>query len=297
MDSGGCVLFKIIRIKKIDPAPSRFKYLLYRAMHKKSKKIFYILFLILFLMSGFLITNFKYNNISFISFFEEKALSLGKFIKQRHSFQVNRIKIISKNEELILTIKSILNYELPMSSLDIDVSKVQRLIEGINAVKFANVRITPNKVLEIYVKERRPVVVHKKNEVYFLLDKDGVIVDQIFSRKDRYDLPLISGNGVKNKINEALTILIASGPLIPRVRGLVRIGERRWNIILDNNQFILLPEKDPIKALKKVESLEINHDIFKKDILGIDLRNEDRPILRLNEENFRNKNFFSGDNV
>ena len=297
MDSGGCILFKIIRIKKIDPAPSRFKYLLYRSIYKKSPKIFYILFLTFFLTVSILIINFKYFNNNFISFFEQKVSYLESFIKERHSFQVNKLNIISENDELILKIHSIINFELPMSSLDIDVNKVKKLVEEINAVKFANVRITPNKVLEIYVKERRPVVVHKKNEIYLLLDKEGEVVDQIFSRKDRYDLPLISGNGIKNKINEALSILIASGPMIPRIRGLVRIGERRWNIILDNNQFILLPEKDPIKALKKVESLEINHDIFKKNILGIDLRNENRTILRLNEENLTTKKFLSGDDV
>ena len=49
----------------------------------------------------------------------------------------------------------------------------------------------------------------------------------------------------------------------------MRIGERRWDIILDNNQFILLPEKDPIKALKKVESLVANHNIFNKNIFWI----------------------------
>ncbi len=250
-----------------------------------------------FLTVSILIINFKYFNNNFISFFEQKVSYLESFIKERHSFQVNKLNIISENDELILKIHSIINFELPMSSLDIDVNKVKKLVEEINAVKFANVRITPNKVLEIYVKERRPVVVHKKNEIYLLLDKEGEVVDQIFSRKDRYDLPLISGNGIKNKINEALSILIASGPMIPRIRGLVRIGERRWNIILDNNQFILLPEKDPIKALKKVESLEINHDIFKKNILGIDLRNENRTILRLNEENLTTKKFLSGDDV
>ncbi len=289
-------MFKIIRMKKIDPAPSKFKYLLYRNLYKKSKRKYYVIFLIFFLIISITILDLRNHNI-FFSFVKGKVSSFEKFVKQRHSFQVNELNIVSKNSELILKINSIINFELPMSSLDIDVNKVKKLVEEINAVKFANVRITPNKVLEIYVKERRPVVVHKKNEIYFLLDKEGVIVDQIFSRKDRYDLPLISGNGVKNKINEALAILIASGPLITRIRGLVRIGERRWDIILDNNQFILLPEKDPIKALKKVESLVANHNIFNKNILGIDLRNSKRPILRLNEENFTNKRFLYGDDV
>ena len=65
MDSGGCILFKIIRIKKIDPAPSRFKYLLYRSIYKKSQKIFYILLIILSAFIGDIIESFfkRKNNL------------------------------------------------------------------------------------------------------------------------------------------------------------------------------------------------------------------------------------------
>ena len=69
-----------------------------------------------------------------------------------------------------------------------------------------------------------------------------------------------------------------------RVRGLVRIGERRWDIILDRNQVIKLPEDYPFKAIKKALSLQKGRRVLDRDILYLDLRNIKRPTLGLTEE-------------
>ena len=291
-------MFKIIKNNFKDPAPSKFKYRLNRIFYKKAKKfLLSIIFSIVFLY--FYIDKDKFLDLAM--FFQREFKELKTFVKQRHSPQVSELKIISENANLILKVNSILNFEFPTSSFDIDVLGVKNLIEEINAVEFANVRITSDGVLEIFLKERRPVIVHKLKENYFLLDKNGVQVDQIFYREDRNDLPLIVGEGVEKKVEESLQILIESEFLITRVRALVRIGNRRWNIFLDNNQFILLPEKNPLEALKKVKNLALNYDIFQKNIEGIDLRNQNFLILRLNEKNFDQKNkfrkLFSGEEV
>ena len=64
---------------------------------------------------------------------------------------------------------------------------------------------------------------------------------------------------------------------------LVRVGERRWDVVLDRDQRILLPEINPVPALEKLIVLDHAQDLFARDLLTIDMRNPARPTIRLSE--------------
>ena len=114
-----------------------------------------------------------------------------------------------------------------------------------------------------------------------LLDETGHRVAGLLSRADRADLPLIAGEGADVATPEALQLIAAAGPLTPRLRGLVRIGERRWDLVLDRDQRVLLPEKNPVQALERLLALDHAQDLMNRDILAVDLRSDHRPTLRL----------------
>ena len=104
----------------------------------------------------------------------------------------------------------------------------------------------------------------------------------IEARADRLDLPLIAGDGAQDHIGEALALFRATGPISGRVRGLVRMGERRWDIVFDNGQRILLPTEQPVVALDSVMALHSAQDMLSRDVAVVDMRNGGRPTLRLN---------------
>ena len=64
----------------------------------------------------------------------------------------------------------------------------------------------------------------------------------------------------------------------------MRVGERRWDVVLDREQAIRLPEADPMAALRRVLALEKAEDVLERDISVLDLRDPQRPMLRLTEE-------------
>jgi cell division protein FtsQ len=99
----------------------------------------------------------------------------------------------------------------------------------------------------------------------------------------RSDLPLIAGEGADRVVGEALTLLRAAGPLMPRLRGIVRVGERRWDMVLDNDQTIMLPEVAPFPALAQVIALNQTQDLLTRDVRAVDMRNPNRPTLRVSE--------------
>ena len=80
-----------------------------------------------------------------------------------------------------------------------------------------------------------------------------------------------------------LALLATAGPIADRVRGLLRIGERRWDLMLDRDQRIMLPENDAIAALERVLALNEINELLARDLVAIDMRDGRRPTLRLGE--------------
>ena len=54
--------------------------------------------------------------------------------------------------------------------------------------------------------------------------------------------------------------------------------------MLDRDQRILLPSESPVAALDRVIALNDAQDMLNRDVAVVDMRNTNRPTLRMNEE-------------
>ena len=117
-----------------------------------------------------------------------------------------------------------------------------------------------------------------------MLDIEGQEIDKLVFREDRSDLPLIIGSGAESSVKEALMILIEAKDLASRIRGLIRIGDRRWNIALNRGQTILLPENDSLVAIKKILLLHQGQRILDRGVSYLDFRNMSRPVVGLTDQ-------------
>jgi cell division protein FtsQ len=131
------------------------------------------------------------------------------------------------------------------------------------------------------VAQRQPVAVWRYSDGLRLIDAEGVMTGMIASRADRADLPLIAGDGAKEAIGEALALFAAAAPVAPRVRGLVRMGERRWDLVLDEDLRVLLPTDGAVSALERVIALHQAQEMLDRDVAAVDMRLASRPTLRL----------------
>jgi cell division protein FtsQ len=59
------------------------------------------------------------------------------------------------------------------------------------------------------------------------------------------------------------------------------MGERRWDVVLDRDQRLMLPEVNPVRALDRTLALDSAEDLLARDFTHLDLRNPERPTLRL----------------
>lgn len=203
-------------------------------------------------------------------------------IEQRPEFRVERMEIEGADAELSRDIHQVVAVEFPLSSFDLDLETVRDRIMALDPVKQAVLRIRPGGVLEVSVTERRAVVLWRTVDGLALLDGDGVFIRSVSERAAHPDMPLIAGRGAEKEISEALALTAASRPLDGRLRGFVRIGERRWDVILDRDQRIMLPAEQPVRALERVIALDQAEDMLARDVLVADMRLSERPTLRMN---------------
>lgn len=262
-----------------DPAPTRWQYRMQRLwltpLFRVTFRVGLPAFLITFAIGIYL------SDADRRAAMTETVASVKDSFQSRPEFMVSLVAVDGCAPELADAIRARLGLTLPMSSFDIDLRAVHDRVVDFDAVAEADVRVGSGGVLQIDVTERVPVVIWREGDTLTMLDATGHRVAGLAARADRADLPLIAGEGADTAAPEALQIIAAAGPLLPRLRGLVRQSERRWDIVLDRNQRILLPATEPVPALERMLALDQAEDLLARDILAVDLRNQQRPVLRL----------------
>jgi len=145
------------------------------------------------------------------------------------------------------------------------------------------VRFLDDGVLEVAIVERMPSMVWRNLNRIYLLDENGIKVAELPRRSVRPDLPLVVGEGANAAMLEAREIYAVLAPLEDRVLGLVRMGARRWDVVLQD-KLVKLPEEGGANALRALMALQARDDVLDRDVSIIDMRDPNRIILRLNAE-------------
>lgn len=204
-------------------------------------------------------------------------------IVERPEFMVQAMSIDGASAGVADDIREILPVDFPVSSFDLDLDMMKETVAGLSPVKSATLRVRPGGVLQVNVEERKPVILWRMRDGLHLVDAEGFVVAQAASREQYANLPVMAGEGADRKATEAISLMHAAGPLAKRVRGLVRVGERRWDVVLDRDQRIMLPEVGAKTALERVAALSQVQEMLERDLSVIDMRLGDRPTIRIAE--------------
>lgn len=204
-------------------------------------------------------------------------------VEERPEFMVQVLAVEGASDPLAAEIRAALGLRLPVSSFELDLEALRRRVVAFDPVARAQVYVRPGGLLQVEVEERVPAVIQRRPEGLVLLDAGGHRVRPLAARDERTDLPLITGAGAGREVAEALELSRAAGPLAERLAGFVRVGERRWDVVLAGGQRILLPEKGAVAALDQALALDRAQELLARDVTVVDLRNPRRPTLRLSE--------------
>ncbi|KEP69566.1 cell division protein FtsQ [Thioclava dalianensis] len=205
-------------------------------------------------------------------------------IEHRPEFMISLLKIDGAGPEVARAVRAMLPMTLPASSFDINLDAYRDTIRKLDAVADVSLVIRPGGTLEAKITQRVPVVLWRTPRGLEMLDDTGHRVATLITREARPSLPLIVGQGADQAVPQALRLIADAGPLLPRLRGLERVGERRWDLVLDHDQRIMLPDADPLGALDRILALNTAEGLLERDFTVIDFRNKDRPTIRLSAD-------------
>src|SRR4029077_15867617 len=114
---------------------------------------------------------------------------------------------------------------------------------------------------------------------FVLIDRTGQVVANQNVAEFR-QLPLVVGPGAQTAAATLIDALTDRPDLQKRVVAAVRVGERRWNLRIDNGADVMLPEGHEVQALDRLVQLQQQHALLDRPLAAIDMRLGDRLVLR-----------------
>ena len=206
--------------------------------------------------------------------------------KYDERFNVTGLNVVTESPELKDYLQQHIDFERGSSLFDIRPRLIKETLENLSAVISASVIVVPGGGLEVSVSERKPAIVLRQPGSVALLDRFGELAFSGNLEAALQDLPLMAGAGAGSNVVEALDIYSAAEPIRESIRGLLRIGERRWDLHLDGERIIQLPEENPVAAIKHLLAYDRKYRLLARDFEFIDLRIKDQTIVRLTPEVF-----------
>ena len=281
MVGGGCIV-RSVRQKvrgNIDPAPSRIAYRIMRLLLIPRLRLIFTLgfpsLLIFCATLGLFININVWENISAI----KKDLKLA-FV-ERPEFMIKVASIDGSSDELANEIREILPLDFPVSYFDLDIKYLHKVVNEIPAVASAAIKISVGGVLQINVTEKSPAFIWRKDNVMSVIDETGSFIRIANSRVDYPKLPLVVGEAANLVVSEISSLMQANEYFKDHVRAFIRVGERRWDLILENNVRIMLPQREFLAAFDRLMLMNEAGSLLSGRLSNIDMRLVVRPTVRV----------------
>ena len=155
-------------------------------------------------------------------------------------------------------------------------------VAGLPWVESATVRKIYPATLQIKLSERRPFALWQDGADIKVIERDGKVIAPYTNAKFA-SLPLVVGEGAEKRADMFIAGMARFPAIASRVKGYVRVADRRWDLRLDNGVTVKLPEKAELAAVQALAGLQERTGVLDKDIVAIDMRIEDRLTVQLSE--------------
>ncbi|MCM2503708.1 cell division protein FtsQ/DivIB [Aureimonas altamirensis] len=198
-------------------------------------------------------------------------------------FAIDRVDVTGASEtsqiDILQTVYGVGAQTLP--ALDVDAARTA--LEAMPWIETASVsKVYPGQLL-VEVVEKQPFAIWQRGQDLTIIDRHGVPIVP-FATTRYTELPLVVGVGADTAAADLLDEIELVPELKPRIRAYVRIGERRWDLRLDNGVTVRLPEEQPVEAAAEVVRMDRSYGLLARDIAAVDMRLPDRITIKLTPE-------------
>lgn len=209
--------------------------------------------------------------------------SIVQSVTARTGFAVDQIKVVGNRETSEIDILDRLELDGWTSLIGFDAEAARERIATLPWIEVAAVRKVYPHTLEVRVEERVPFALWQQGSELSVIEKSGNVIAP-FSGGKQALLPLIIGAGAPAKAPDFLARIKKYPELAARIKGYIRIGERRWDLKLENGITVKLPEDGEDQAIADLVRMDHENGLLTRDIAAVDMRLSDRLVVQLTPE-------------
>lgn len=196
---------------------------------------------------------------------------------------VTDIQVEGRQTTDAATILAALDARYGTPILGVSPARAKQQLEALPWVRSAAIERRLPGTIAVYLVERHPLAVWQHDGRQELIDQDGTVIP-VTDLSRFAKLPTIVGDDRARLDAAQLLGLLASEPSIySHVTAAVRIGDRRWNVQIDNSIEVMLPEDDKARAWSKLAELQRSSQILQRNVETIDMRLPDRLVMRVTD--------------
>ena len=163
-------------------------------------------------------------------------------------------------------------------TLAFDPGKARAALEQLPRVSSAEVERRLPGTITIRLVERAPMAIWQRGGKMVLIDRDGIVLGSN-EISDYAALPMVVGEDAAHGASTVLDDVAAFPALAKRVSAYIRVGDRRWDLRLNNNIEIKLPESGEEAALRQVDDAETKSGLLERDIVSVDMRLSGKMVV------------------
>ena len=192
---------------------------------------------------------------------------------------LREVRVEGRGETAIADILTAVQANRGDPILGIDIDGVRQRLEDLPWIVSASVERRFPDQLVVSVKEAEPMALWQRNQKLYLVSKDGEVIETANLAKYA-KLLIIVGDDAPKKAQVLFDMLAQQPDLREHVTAAVLVGKRRWNIRMDNDIDIKLPEEGAADAWQRFADLNRKDNLLNKDILAVDMRQTNRVVVR-----------------
>ncbi|MBZ9741680.1 MULTISPECIES: cell division protein FtsQ/DivIB [unclassified Mesorhizobium] len=223
------------------------------------------------------------SSVAYGSYIGGHADGIIQSITARTGFAVDQVKVVGNRQTSEIDILDRLELDGWTSLIGFDAEAARERIATLPWIEVAAVRKVYPHTLEVRVEEREAFALWQQGSDLSVIEKDGAIIAP-FSGGKQVLLPLLIGTGAPAKAPDFMAKIEQYPDLASRIKGYIRVGERRWDLKLDNGITIKLPEDDEDQALAELVKMDHDKGLLSRDIAAVDMRLSDRLVVELTPE-------------
>lgn len=176
-------------------------------------------------------------------------------------------------------LRAIINVQKGDPLFSFNPTEAKELVERISWIRTAHVERRLPDTIYIQIQERKPLALWQEDKKLRLIDNQGEYIATEGMKRFK-DLVVVRGKGAKENARNLIENLSAESLLYERTKTAKFIEERRWDLSLDENIQVKLPEEDLGLAMRRLALAQEEDGLLDKDIVTIDLREADRIVVR-----------------